>query len=89
MPSAEERFPEFFQLADEVIDQLHTWIDLGQQPEPNTAFDVICIAFAIRTFNLYRSIILLLKTDHWEDAAILTRSMFELLLRKDHIHKLP
>jgi len=87
MPSAEKRYPNYFHLTDEVIDQLHKWIDLGHKPEPNTALDVVRLAFAIRAFNLYRSITLLLKTDHWEDAAILTRSMFELLLNIEEIQR--
>lgn len=86
-PSAEERFPHLFQLTGEVIDQLHTWIDLGQKPEVKTASDVVYIASATRAFNLYRSIVLLLEKDHWEDAAILTRSMFELLLNIEEIQR--
>lgn len=87
MPSAEQRYPDLFQVTDEVIDQLHAWIDLGQKPEINTVLDVVRTACAIRAFNLYRSITLLLKTDHWEDAAILTRSIFELLLNIEEIQR--
>lgn len=86
-PSAEKRFPHLFQITNEVINQLHEWIDLGQKPEVKTAPDVVYIASATRTFNLYRSIVLLLEKDHWEDAAILTRSMFELLLNIEEIQR--
>lgn len=86
-PSAEERFPQFFELTDEVLDRLHAWIDVGKKPEIKTACDVIYIASAVRALNLYRSIVLLLKKDHWEDAAILTRSMFELLLNIEEIQR--
>ena len=85
--SAEERFPQFFEITDEVLDQLHAWIDVGKKPEIKTACDVIYLAFATRALNLYRSIVLLLEKDHWEDAAILTRSMFELLLNIEEIQR--
>ena len=85
--SAEERFPQFFEITDEVLDRLHAWIDVGKKPEIKTACDVIYIASAVRALNLYRSIVLLLKKDHWEDAVILTRSMFELLLNIEEIQR--
>jgi len=87
MPSAEQRFPHFFQITDEVLDQLHAWIDLGQEPKVETACHVVYIASAIRALNLYRSIVLLLEKDHWEDAVMLTRSMFELLLNIEEIQR--
>lgn len=68
-----------------VINQLHEWIDRTDIPAHQTALEIVKFASVTRAFNLYRSINVLLETDHWEDAAVLSRSMFELLLNLEHI----
>jgi len=83
--NAKERCPEHFQISEMVINQLHEWIDRTDIPEPQTALGIVKFASVIRAFNLYRSINVLLETDHWEDAAVLSRSMFELLLNLEEI----
>lgn len=83
--NAKERYPEYFQISEIVLNQLHKWIDKADIPTPHTALGIVKIASVIRAFNLYRSINILLETDHWEDAAILSRSMFELLLNLEEI----
>lgn len=83
--AAKERFPEHFKLSEEVIDRLHEWIDREDIPVPKTFLGIVKLATVVRAFNLYRSINLLLEKDHWEDAAILTRSMFELLLNLEEV----
>ena len=85
--NAKERYPEHFQISEMVINQLREWIDRTDIPGPQTALAIVKFASVIRAFNLYKSINLLLETDHWEDAAILSRSMFELLLNLEEIVK--
>lgn len=83
--AAEKRYPEFFELTDLVVARIDRCLaDGGLAPaESPSAF--VYTATIIRAFNLYKSINLLLKTDHWEDAAILGRSLFELLLNAECI----
>jgi hypothetical protein len=83
--NAKERYPQHFQISEMVINQLHEWIDRTDIPVPQTALGIVKFASVIRAFNLYRSINVLLETDHWEDAAVLSRSMFELLLNLEEI----
>jgi len=52
---------------------------------PQTFLGIVKLATSVRAFNLYRSINFLLENDHWEDAAILARSMFELLLNLEEV----
>lgn len=70
-----------------MISQLHEWIDRDDHEIPKTALSYCKMATIIRAYNIYKSINILLKNDHWEDAAILTRSMFELLLNLEEIVK--
>jgi hypothetical protein len=83
--NAKERYPEYFQISEIVINKLHEWIDRTDIPVPQTTLGIVKFASVIRAFNLYRSINVLLETDHWEDAAILSRSIFELLLNLEEI----
>jgi hypothetical protein len=83
--NAKERYPEYFQISEMVINQLHEWIDRTDIPAHQKALGIVKFASVIRAFNLYRSINVLLETDHWEDAAVLSRSMFELLLNLEEI----
>lgn len=84
---AKERFQKYFKLSNYVIFTLHKWINVGSMPEPQSPAELVLHASNIRAFNLYRSINILLETDHWEDAAILARSMFELLLNLEEIYR--
>ena len=86
-PAAEKRFPKYFQISDEIIYQFHNWIDIGNEPKIQKTSDVVYIALAVRALNIYRSIVMLLEKDHWEDALILTRSIFELLLNIEEIQR--
>lgn len=83
--SAKERYPEYFQISRIVINKLIEWIHRTDIPIPQTALGIVKFASVIRAFNLYKSINILLKNDHWEDAAILARSMFELLLNLEEV----
>jgi hypothetical protein len=85
--SAKERYPDLFEITELVIRQLHEWIDKGNIPAPRTAIDCVLHACNIRAFNLYKSINNLLETDHWEDAGILARSMYELVLNLEEIQQ--
>lgn len=84
-PAAEERYPEYFRLADNVIGQLVTWLHSGEIRVPENALEAVKLGCATRAANLFRSIVLLLRTDHWEDASILNRSLFELLLNLEEV----
>lgn len=86
-PSANERHPDYFAVTDFVISTLGQWVDHTPIPAPETALGIVSIASIVRAVNLYRSINLLLSTDHWEDAAILSRSLFELLLNLEEIYR--
>lgn len=83
--SAPERYPEYFAIIDNVIDKLHEWIHLKGMRPHDSALSFVKTATIIRAFNLYISIKLLLRNDHWEDAAIIARSLFELLLNLEEI----
>lgn len=82
---APERYPEYFAIIDNVIDKLHEWIHLKGMRTHKSALDFVKTVIIVRAFNLYKSINLLLRTDHWEDAAIIARSLFELLLNLEEI----
>jgi len=85
--SAKDRYPDFFEVTDFVIKTLHQWIDRTSIPAPQTVLGLVLHACNVRAYNLYRSINNLLETDHWEDAAILSRSMFELVLNLEEIQR--
>lgn len=85
--SALERYPECFEMTSSVINRLTNWIDKGHFEAPNNANSVVLLAIALRSFNMYKAINNLLKTDHWEDAGILSRSMYELVLNLEEIQR--
>ena len=82
---APERYPKYFAIIDNVVDKLHEWIHLNGMQQHKSALDFVKTVTIVRTFNLYKSIKLLLRNDHWEDAAIIARSLFELLLNLEEI----
>jgi len=83
--AAKERYPEHFKISKMVINQLVKWLHRTDIPVPQTALGIVKFASVIRAFNLYKSINILLENDHWEDAAVLSRSLFELLLNLEEI----
>lgn len=83
--AAKERYPEHFKISKMVINQLVKWLHRTDIPAPQTALGIVKFASVIRAFNLYKSINILLENDHWEDAEILARSMFELLLNLEEV----
>ncbi len=85
--SARDRLPDVFATSEYVIEKLHQWIDVSQPSAPTTRLDIVLVAIVVRAFNLYRSINNLLATDHWEDAGILSRSMYELVLNLEEIQR--
>ncbi len=87
--SAKERYPDLFAITKFVIKKLHEWIDNASIPTPRTAVECVLHACTVRAYNLYRSINSLLETDHWEDAGILARSMFELVINLEEIQQEP
>jgi hypothetical protein len=85
LPPAFEAYPQIFALLGKIIDQLHQWIDHAEMSSPTTALGYVRVASAVRAFNVFRSIKLLLAHNHWEDALILMRSLFELLLNVEEV----
>jgi hypothetical protein len=85
--SALERYPEYFDIIDGVINKLHNWVHLETMHALTNALGFVKTATIIRAFNTYISIKLLLRNDHWEDAAIISRSLFELLLNLEEVLK--
>lgn len=83
--AAKERYPEHFQISDMVINQLVKWLHRKDIPMPSTALGIVKFASVVRAFNLYKSLNILLENDHWEDAAVLSRSLFELLLNLEEV----
>lgn len=83
--AAKERYPEYFGISHFVIEQVAEWLHKSGMPQVQSALDIVKLSSLTRGFNLYRAINLLLETDHWEDAAILARSMFELVLNIEKI----
>ncbi len=82
---APERYPEYFAIIDNVIDKLVEWIHIKGMRPHKSALAFVKTATIVRAFNLYKSIKLLLRNDHWEDAAIIARSLFELLLNLEEV----
>jgi len=83
--AAKERYPEHFKISKMVINRLVKWLHRTDIPAPQTALGIVKLASVIRAFNLYKSTNILLENDHWENASILARSMFELLLNLEEV----
>ncbi len=87
-PSAAVAYRDFFAQADTVIEQFHHRID-RDIPTDGTWWGIVQLAILVRAFNQYRSIVNLLRENHWEDALILVRSLFELLLNTEELCRHP
>lgn len=75
---------------DAVLKQLHEWIDLTPIPDDETHHGVVTAAILFRATNQLRAIVTVLKGNFWEDALILTRALFELLLNTEElVHRCP
>lgn len=87
LPSAHERCKDLFKLTDEFIEYLEQLLHGEPISEPETNIDTIKLASITRVNNLFISINLLLRYDHWEEAKMLIRSLFELLLNMEEIFR--
>lgn len=88
-PAIESHASIFAEL-DAVLQKLHQWIDLTPIPDDETHHGVVTAAILFRAANQLRAIIALLKGNFWEDALILTRALFELLLNTEElVHRCP
>ena len=85
IPPAEKRYPDLFAFLDSAIGYLSEVIDVGSLPIPSTNLAFVRFTAVIRAFNLLKSIRQLLASDHWENAAILMRSLFELVLNVEDV----
>ncbi|MDB5320778.1 MAG: hypothetical protein JWN40_2409 [Phycisphaerales bacterium] len=85
IPSADKRHPEVFELLHVLRDKLCLWIDNGDLDNPSTPLEWVKIAVCVRTYNIFKAAIALLERDFWEDALILIRTLFELLLNVEEL----
>jgi Family of unknown function (DUF5677) len=76
--------PDVFEQTSAIIDRFHLWIDCDI-PEDGTSMGLAKLALLVRAFNQYRSIVNLLRDNHWEDSLILVRSLFELMLQAEEL----
>lgn len=84
-PAAEATHQDVFRHLDAVIEQVHSWLHAEPIPSAGTALDNLQLAFIVRALNQYRGILVLLRNNHWEDALILTRALFELVLNLEEL----
>lgn len=87
--AAKNRYPEYFEYSEQVRLKLHDWIHNPNNPSPQSDFEYIIYNFLVRAFNIYKSISILLEQDYWEEASILSRSLFELLLNLEELSRDP
>src|SRR4051794_22604616 len=87
IPEAEVRHPEVFVVLHLLRDKLSAWIDHGELDDPQSPLEWVRVACAVRTYNLYKAAVALLEKDFWEDALILIRTLFELLLNVEELHR--
>ncbi|MGP0564487.1 MULTISPECIES: DUF5677 domain-containing protein [unclassified Nitrospina] len=85
--SAEMQYPEVFSLLNEILKKLVGWICNEPLRSSGDWWSGVQVAIVNRAFNQYKSIINLLRTNHWEDAIILIRSLFELLLYLEELSR--
>lgn len=80
MNSAHQEYPELFHDLERLAVRVHGWLHDPDVGTNNSWLDLVQTAIVTRALNQYRATLGLLRTNHWEDALILTRSTFELLL---------
>ena len=83
--AALERHPEIFSILGDYIDVVNKWVHGEGVNYTGNSVHYIKTGLATRALNLIRSIRLLTENDHWEDGAILTRSLFEILINTEEI----
>jgi hypothetical protein len=87
IPQATTRHPEIFEALYILRDKLNQWIDRGEVNHPESPLEWVQTLVAVRAYNLYKATVALLELDFWEDALILVRSVFELLLNVEELHR--
>jgi hypothetical protein len=88
-PTLIDRYPEVFLALDRIRAPLATFLsDEVVLLRPST-LEVVKTAIATRAANQHRSVVLLLRASAQDDALILTRSLFELLLHTEEILRDP
>jgi Family of unknown function (DUF5677) len=88
-PRAPERHPLMFSVLYDVRDVLTEWLDRAEHDDPKSALGFVRFSTTMRAWNTFKAVVPVLENDHWEDAFILIRSMFELLLTVEHILREP
>lgn len=89
LESAEKQYPDAFAVIDNAINYFAEVIHEQGIPQPSSPLAFVRVAAVIRAFNLLKSIRQLLAGNHWENAAILMRSLFELVLNIEEIERDP
>lgn len=88
LPSAREMYPDIFRPLDDMVDAIEKLVHV-RLPVPDDALGNLKIAVTVRALNILKCVKILTENGHWEDAAILTRSMFELLLNLEEVLRDP
>ena len=74
-----------FRSLDSFVERVHNWLHGEPLSDSATALDDLKLAFIVRALNQFRSILILLRSNHWEDALVLTRALFELVLNVEEL----
>lgn len=83
----EKRYPEHLKIIEEVMLKVSEWIINNKIPTQKTPLDFVLNGIVTHSYNIYKSISILLAESHWNTAAVLSRSLFELLLNIYEITK--
>lgn len=88
LKSAPERYPDLFELVEDARSVMADWIDDPNRPDPTDAYGIVAIACTVRTWNTFKATACVLSEGMWEDALILIRSIFEIVLNLEEIRRI-
>lgn len=80
-----ESYPEIFDTMTLLYESVKQWLEGAKSLPERPNYSDTQIGIVVRGFNQYGAIINLLENRNYEDALILTRSMFELLLTAEEL----
>ncbi len=83
-----ELWPDIFRPLDAMVDAVEGWVH-AVESVPEDPLNNLKIGMSIRAVNILKCVKLLAGGGHWEDVAILTRSIFELLLHLEEVLRDP
>jgi hypothetical protein len=82
-------FPEVFEALNRIREPLSDWLEDNFMPVSGTAAGVVKVGIVFRAANLHASVVALLRAGAEQDALILTRSLFELLVNTEELLRSP